>query len=784
MIHTPTGKIWIALALALLAGTGFCGEADRQDEELDAGVLLGEEDLAERAEIARNMFRRITPGDEPFVQDVGTWPVAWEAFPSKWGGAATGREYGAWAVPVSVEQGNGATVIRDADDMELWRGTTDFAKEESATVVLTGRLVAEDDWEGYEAVRDFVENASRQDAVPFGARSCTNGLRFTGWDADTNGNWTLDLAWEEDGEVDVFAYAVPCVLETVVVTWTNDENQVETATNTVWHPAGANLSGFDSDWEWRGTASVSNGAGQFVESGIPEHLGKLRFYAAAEANDTDGDGLNDGMERFVHHTDPEIQDSDGDGIPDGADPYPAASNVFWMVRTTNAFTNCYFIGNQYAWTNEPELVANLLTIGVPPTEDSVVVDVRIDGYVDDNIQVDGSDVDKARGPKTFVNRCVTNEIFDLQSGMFVLSLYDWPAENHHGANEARLGDANGNPFRVEWTWKVPIAMRMEPIFSSTNLPLDNPSGVVFESNTFFHVEVVPAGVVPEEAIVWNPAGNKLSIAPTNRGSRVQVQGAVVGEEELHVAVEGAEGQFALPPFHVKVIPMTVVTAKVGLVVHAESNVVTEFHVDQTLSEANLLLAQIGLHIVRQDSVEYIADTEWEPFYDLNANSSALVDALLGKLSQPDGLEVYFVHAIMEGPGGEAMGFHVNHKGIVMSATGSGRTLAHEVGHACGMPDIYVTNSVAGTSVTGAMTPDGLPDDWGKYGDGGESGATFEDVLPRLLMYGYATGGKGDVPSGSCMGLGYLSAGGVRYWNVRNWEVGWGGISLMPPNHNP
>ena len=28
MIHTPTGKIWTALALALLAGTGFCGESD------------------------------------------------------------------------------------------------------------------------------------------------------------------------------------------------------------------------------------------------------------------------------------------------------------------------------------------------------------------------------------------------------------------------------------------------------------------------------------------------------------------------------------------------------------------------------------------------------------------------------------------------------------------------------------------------------------------------------------------------------------------------------------
>ncbi|MBQ7252350.1 MAG: hypothetical protein IJS32_07105, partial [Kiritimatiellae bacterium] len=82
-------KALALLVLFLPARTGFGGEADRQEEGWDAGVVLGEEDLAERAEIARNAFRRITPGNDPFVQDVGTWPVAWEEFPSRWAGAAT-----------------------------------------------------------------------------------------------------------------------------------------------------------------------------------------------------------------------------------------------------------------------------------------------------------------------------------------------------------------------------------------------------------------------------------------------------------------------------------------------------------------------------------------------------------------------------------------------------------------------------------------------------------------------------------------------------------------------
>ncbi|MBQ7252564.1 MAG: hypothetical protein IJS32_08195, partial [Kiritimatiellae bacterium] len=72
------------------------------------GLVLGEEDLAERAEIARNLFRRITPGNDPFVQDAGTWPALWEAFGANWAAAAAGRGYGAWVVPVSVSQENGA----------------------------------------------------------------------------------------------------------------------------------------------------------------------------------------------------------------------------------------------------------------------------------------------------------------------------------------------------------------------------------------------------------------------------------------------------------------------------------------------------------------------------------------------------------------------------------------------------------------------------------------------------------------------------------------------------
>lgn len=310
------GAAVLAGAVAPATGTG---EADNPADEPDDAVVLGEEDLADRAEILRNMYRRITPPDIALVQDVGTWPAAWEEFGANWDSAAADREYGAWVVPVEVTQDAGATVVKDGNGEVLWRGWTDFVRPESADVVLTGGLVAEEEWAVYEGVRDALarlESAGGTPAPPV-RTAHTNGLRFTSHEWTTNGTFRLELAYEIDTNVDVFAYAVTCTSSLVVATWTNDENQVVTDTNTVWTAVGQPFNGMESDWELRGTVAISNGVAEFEDSGFSEELSRLRFYAAAVAQDTDGDGLNDGLESFVYHTDSTVADSDGDGWGDG-----------------------------------------------------------------------------------------------------------------------------------------------------------------------------------------------------------------------------------------------------------------------------------------------------------------------------------------------------------------------------------------------------------------------------------------------------------------------------------
>lgn len=315
---------FFAALLTLLGMGGVCAQ-DVVPPMAD-DVVLGEEDLAERGEVLRNMYRRITPPDmETLVQDVGTVPAAWEEFGPQWNDAAATREYGAWVVPVALTQAGGATVMSDAHGRVLWRGTNDFARPESSGVVLTGGLIAEEDWPVYEAVREAVTGmeaeARREEFLQIPGRSAspTNGLRFVAHSFDTNGAVCLALAWEQEGDVDIFVHAVAHTSSWVVATWTNDENVVVTDTNLVWTATGDPFSGMESGWEWCGIATIANGTGEFLDSGFPESKGRIRFYAAAAAVDTDGDGLNDGWEWFVSHTDPSNSDTDGDGLSDGVE---------------------------------------------------------------------------------------------------------------------------------------------------------------------------------------------------------------------------------------------------------------------------------------------------------------------------------------------------------------------------------------------------------------------------------------------------------------------------------
>jgi hypothetical protein len=124
------------------------------------------------------------------------------------------------------------------------------------------------------------------------------------------------------------------------------------------------------------------------------------------------------------------------------------------------------------------------------------------------------------------------------------------------------------------------------------------------------------------------------------------------------------------------------------------------------------------------------------------------------------LELYFVSELE----GKATAFYTSH-GIVIGPDANARTIAHEIGHACGLPDIYNEDSRTPLKVEGMPSKERMPDDWGWY----PPSVKQADLVRRLLMYGVYSDTKADISYGDVYGLYY-----TNFWNqtTRKWERVW------------
>ena len=143
----------------------------------------------------------------------------------------------------------------------------------------------------------------------------------------------------------------------------------------------------------------------------------------------------------------------------------------------------------------------------------------------------------------------------------------------------------------------------------------------------------------------------------------------------------------------------------------------------------------------------------------------LGEALVDHAHGTGGLECYFVDWLEDANGANFEG------GTVVSTNGNARTVAHELGHAFGFYDVYDQYDGAPFSVTGGVARAGMEHDWGSASDEGvyPSGLQQADLVKRLLMYGYSSPVKADIPYGDVTGLWYESV-----WDSTNhvWLKDW------------
>lgn len=338
------GRIGVALLVVLFCCKSPAAElsADKKPAAVDSvqyanflsHTVQDVQDLAEGVEIQRSFFNRITPPGVSLLQPMFPPVVPFDAnaFADAFLDGLLGEDKNSVAIyPLALvlDPATRETLIYNAAGERIAAIPADKhghawpEDADPARVTLQLSLLPAEDAEPYlYAEARISETRSAFAAKPpraagFTMKSLGSGV-FGICDIRRLTNGNIHLTVTNGGEMaEVFAYTVWHTSEVGVVTWTNEQSNVVTDTNTLWTPASPPFNGLEGMWECRTTnLFLTNGAGFWEDTGITSNA-RVRFYGVANRMDTDGDGLTDGAELFVWHTVKDNPDTDGDGMWDG-----------------------------------------------------------------------------------------------------------------------------------------------------------------------------------------------------------------------------------------------------------------------------------------------------------------------------------------------------------------------------------------------------------------------------------------------------------------------------------
>ena len=295
----------------------------------------------------------------------------------------------------------------------------------------------------------------------------------------------------------------------------------------------------------------------------------------------------------------------------------------------------------------------------------------------------------------------------------------------------------------------------------------NPSGVVVGRDSVFRIGVKPEAY-PDAKIVWSATGvGEVAFPEGNTGRQVKVRGVSAGEIALKAQIGGCTA--SAPSFHAKVVqPKTV---KLSAWIIADRNGIGAFTPSQVrtmVGEANEIFSQVGVTLNLGDrivvtNVPDAYNVLWEGVTNTMWNFSQLT----ALNSNTGGLECYFVNQIYEN---NATGYcrttgGWSNSGLMISSAGNGVTLAHEIGHAFGMNDVYRKRENGLVGLTTLVNARSCLDDWNGgcsgHGCGGShyypceflEGFPLSEIIRRMLMNGRTEGEKGvDITFGAVDGL--------------------------------
>ncbi len=276
----------------------------------------------------------------------------------------------------------------------------------------------------------------------------------------------------------------------------------------------------------------------------------------------------------------------------------------------------------------------------------------------------------------------------------------------------------------------------------------NPICIPIGESAVFRARVFPESV-PDPDLHWIVSGGHAGIAGSHYGREVAVAGTSTGEIQLDLVISGCNGPN--PRFRVFVMPMRTVPVVAWITCNdVGTPVVSENRIGPLLDDANDLLRQVCVSCYVHQ-VSYTNCQDWlrlENYGSLDFLQKAT--EIVSVSNNVGGVEIHFVEEINGIAGLNTPG------GIVLPAETSGRVLAHEIGHAFGLRDIYDEHDYAVGSVVGRVRKDRCQDDWTGNDDRGfyrEADTLPQtELIRRLVMYGIDVPDSADFSWGNVEGL--------------------------------
>ena len=300
--------------------------------------------------------------------------------------------------------------------------------------------------------------------------------------------------------------------------------------------------------------------------------------------------------------------------------------------------------------------------------------------------------------------------------------------------------------------------------------LYNPCAVAVGKTATFKVDVLPEDY-PDSEIVWTTNMCEGAVrfvgSNVNTGRVVTVEGVSTGD--VFLVVKFGDAESPQPAFFSKVVQPMAVRLRAWIIGDGTSWARTQEDVRNMVSVANDIYSQVGVNL---ELVEPIVLTNIPQACESTIHGPISQDQwnitqLMSLTNGTDGLECYFIKAF--GDEARTLGCNCEY-GMAMATNGTGITLAHEIGHAFRMEDIYASNDnwTNATVTLKKIAEDEYPrnvymeSDWNLgcrgHGVGGgrfyRKGESHVGLINRMLMNGLverASGGR-DITMGQVHGI--------------------------------